>query len=101
MARSGDEREASTPKNVWLSQSPEVPGWVGSSIAHEGQYLEPRALKANITASGVINSTPDGAKYDYSITLSNSPNARRIVARAINRFLQVALLDLAPHVVHI
>ena len=42
-------------------------GWL--SIAHEGQYLEPRMLKANITASGVINSTPN-AKYDYSITLS-------------------------------
>ena len=36
------------------------------------ESLEQRALLANITASGVISSTPDGANYDYSITLSNS-----------------------------
>jgi len=42
------------------------------------ESLERRALLANITASGVISSTPDGAHFDYSITLSNSREARWI-----------------------
>jgi hypothetical protein len=36
------------------------------------ESLERRALLANITASGVIGSTPDGANVDYSVALSNS-----------------------------
>jgi hypothetical protein len=43
------------------------------------ESLERRALLANITASGVIGSTPDGANYDYSITLSNSPSSSAAV----------------------
>ena len=36
------------------------------------EYLEQRALLANITPSAVINSKPDGSDFDYTITLSNS-----------------------------
>jgi hypothetical protein len=36
------------------------------------ESLERRSLLANITASGVISSTPVGQTYDYSIMLSNS-----------------------------
>ena len=43
------------------------------------ESLERRALLANITASGVISSTPDGANYDYSITLSNSASSSAAV----------------------
>jgi hypothetical protein len=39
------------------------------------ESLERRALLANITASGTISATPDGANYDYSITLSNSASS--------------------------
>jgi hypothetical protein len=39
------------------------------------ESLERRALLANITASGVISSAPDGADTDYSITLSNSASS--------------------------
>jgi hypothetical protein len=34
--------------------------------------LEERTLLATITPSAVINSTPDGADFDYTITLTNS-----------------------------
>jgi hypothetical protein len=43
------------------------------------EFLERRALLANITASGVISSTPDGANYDYSIALSNSGSSSAAV----------------------
>jgi hypothetical protein len=43
------------------------------------ESLERRALLANITASGVISSTPDGAAYDYSIALSNSGSSSAAV----------------------
>jgi hypothetical protein len=43
------------------------------------ESLERRALLANLTASGVISSTPDGANYDYSITLSNSGSSSAAV----------------------
>jgi hypothetical protein len=37
--------------------------------------LEGRALLANITASAVISSAPDGANFDYTITLTNSSSS--------------------------
>ena len=37
--------------------------------------LEGRALMANITASAVISSAPDGADFDYAITLTNSSSS--------------------------
>jgi hypothetical protein len=43
------------------------------------ESLERRALLANLTASGVISSTPDGANYDYSITVSNSGSSSAAV----------------------
>ncbi len=36
------------------------------------ESLEERRLLANITPSAVISSTPDGADFDYKITLTNS-----------------------------
>jgi hypothetical protein len=43
------------------------------------ESLERRALLANITASGVISSTPIDGNYDYSITLSNSGSSSAAV----------------------
>jgi hypothetical protein len=39
------------------------------------ESLEKRALLANITPSAVINSTPDGSDFDYTITLTNSSSS--------------------------
>ncbi len=39
------------------------------------ESLEGRALLANITASAVISSAPDGADFDYTITLTNSTSS--------------------------
>ena len=36
------------------------------------ESLESRALLANIVASGVISSAPDGSDYNYTIALTNS-----------------------------
>jgi hypothetical protein len=43
------------------------------------ECLERRALLANITASAVIGSTPDGANSDYAIALSNSGSSSAAV----------------------
>jgi hypothetical protein len=39
------------------------------------EFLEQRALLANITPSAVINSKPDGTDFDYTIKLTNSASS--------------------------
>ena len=39
------------------------------------EILEDRVLLANITASGVISSKPDGSNFDYTIELTNSSSS--------------------------
>jgi hypothetical protein len=38
-------------------------------------YMQSFATAANITPSGVISATPDGANFDYTITLHNSSSS--------------------------
>ncbi len=46
-----------------------------ASSLPELEALEDRRLLANITPSGIISSTPDGANFDYTIKLTNASSS--------------------------